>query len=549
MTMRTTTYNGNPNIKRKGVKIRWTKGRIEEWKRCAEDPIYFAEKYIKIVHVDRGLIPIDMYDYQKEIVNKITQKRKCAVVTSRQAGKTTTAVCVILHYSIFNQYKMVALLANKGDVAREILKRIQIAYEALPNWLQQGVGEWNKGSVEFENGSKVIAASTSNSAIRGKSCSLIYIDETAFVENWDFFFSAVYPTISSGKTTKILMTSTPNGLNHFYKTCEGARDGTNGYEFVEVPWHRVPGRDEEWKQKTLADMDFDQQKFDQEYDIMFMGSSGTLIDGHTLKNLVSKNPLSEIANVKVYSEPEEGRSYVCVVDVSRGKGLDYSAFQIIDTTEMPYKQVCSYRNNTIPPIEYAETIYSTLKFYNDAVVLVEINDIGEQISDLLHHEYEHENVIFTESGGRAGKRITSGFSATADKGIRTTKNVKSIGCSILKLLIEQQQLIVNDFDTINELSTFTRKNNSYEAEPGCHDDLVMGLVLFAWLSDQQYFKELTDIHTLKNLREKSEEEMMEDLLPFGIIDDGRPEDGEVIEIPDYDFDNEFDSMFDYQSVW
>lgn len=525
-------YLGNLNLKRKGTNIEWTEEKVQEFLRCAKDPIYFSEKYINIVHVDHGLIPIHLYDYQREIIDKITNHRRCAVVTSRQAGKTTTAVCVILHYVLFSDYKTVALLANKGEAAREILDRIKIAYEALPKWLQQGVLEWNKGSVEFENGCKILASATSSSAIRGKSISLLYIDETAFVENWDEFFASVFPTISSGTTTKILLTSTPNGLNHFYKTCEGAQNGTNGYQFVKVMWYDVPSRDEAWKKDTLESMDYDHEKFSQEFCCEFLGSSGTLIEGGKLKQLIHKQPITASKGLFMYHKPQEAHTYVCVVDVSRGKGLDYSAFQLIDTTKMPYEQVCVFRDNHISPMEYAEIIHRTVKHYNEASVLIEINDIGEQISELLHYDYEYENVLATESAGRSGKRITAGFGKNTDKGVRTTKSVKSIGCSILKLLIEQNQLIINDFDTIKELSTFSRKNSSFEAEVGAHDDLVMCLVLFAWLSDQKYFRELTDIHTLAKLREKSEEEMMEEMLPFGFYDDGTTDDeGQPIEPP------------------
>ena len=533
-------YNGNENIKRKGIAVKWTKKKIEEFMKCAKDPVYFSETYINIVHVDRGLIPIRMYDYQKEIVQKITDNRRVAVVTSRQAGKTTTAVCVILHYILFNDHKTVALLANKGDAAREILDRVKIAYEALPKWLQQGVIEWNKGSVEFENGCKIIASATSSSAIRGKSISFLYIDETAFVENWDEFFASVFPTISSGNTTKILFTSTPNGLNHFYKTCEGAEQGTNGYEFVRVLWNDVPGRDEKWKKETLASMDFDYEKFSQEFECQFLGSSGTLIEGNKLKALVHKQPLMESNGLSMYQQPEQGKTYITVVDVSRGKGLDYSAFQVIDVSKMPYKQVCVFRDNYVTPVEYAEIIHRTVKHYNESVVLIEVNDIGEQVSDLLHYDFEYENVLYTESAGRAGKRISSGFGKNVDKGIRTTKSVKAVGCSILKLLLEQDQLILQDFSTIQELSTFSRRGTSYEAESGSHDDLVMCLVLFAWASDQQYFKEMTDISTLRKLRQRTEEEMMDELMPFGFHDDGMPEEN-VIDVPVGGMDDFYDT--------
>ena len=519
-------YLGNLNLKRKGVKVDWDETKVKEFVKCARDPIYFSEKYIQIVHVDHGLIPIELYEYQKEIIEKITENRRVTVVTSRQAGKTTTAVAVILHYVLFNNHKTVALLANKGDSAREILDRIKIAYEALPKWIQQGVIEWNKGSVEFENGCKIIAGATSSSAIRGKSISLLYIDETAFVENWDEFFASVFPTISSGKTTKILLTSTPNGLNHFYKTCEGAREGTNGYQYIQVKWQEVPGRDDAWKQDTLASMDFDMQKFAQEFECEFLGSSGTLVEGGKLKSLVARTPTHDKNGLKMYEDPIEGHTYFCIADVSRGKGLDYSAFHIIDGSQMPYKQVCTFRDNLITPVEYTEIIHRMCMKYNEALVLTEVNDIGAQIPDLLLFDYDYENILHTQSAGRAGKRISGGFGkkgTAIDKGIRTTKQVKSIGCSVLKLLIEQDQLIVNDWDTINELSTFSRKGVSYEAEPGCHDDLVMGLVLFGWLSAQQFFKQFTDVNTMAALRDRTQEEMYEELLPFGVYDDGMNE--------------------------
>ena len=522
-------YRGNKKLKSKGVQLEWSQERLQEYLKCAKDPVYFAEKYIQIVHVDRGLIPIILYDYQKEIIEKITNSRRATVNTSRQAGKTTTAVAVILHYVLFNDHKTVALLANKGDSAREVLDRIKIAYEALPDWLQQGVIEFNKGSAEFENGSKILAASTSSSSIRGKSVSFLYIDETAFVEHWDDFFASVLPTIVSGNTTKMLFTSTPNGLNHFYKTCMGAQEGINGYEYVEVPWQKVPGRDEKWKEETLAAMNYDYQKFAQEFECEFQGSSGTLISGNALKSLVIKKPLTEKNGLTMFESPLSNRNYVCIADVSRGKGLDYSAFQIIDITEMPYKQVCCFRDNLVTPIDYTEIIFRTCKAYNECSVLIEINDIGGQVVDSLHYDFEYDNIMYTQSSGRGGKKISSG-NKSSERGVRTTKSVKAIGCSVLKLLIEQNQLIINDHTTIRELSTFSRKGISYEAESGCNDDMVMCLVLFAWVSDQKYFREITDINTLAKLREKSEEQLENELLPFGFRNDGYDEEPEVIDL-------------------
>ncbi len=514
-------YLGNNLLKRIGQQQQWTPEQLQEMALCMMDPIYFAEKYIKIVHVDRGLIPLQMYDYQKEIATKIFNNRRVAVLTARQAGKTTTAVAIILHYIIFNEHKNVGILSNKGEGSKEVLERVKLAYENLPKWMQHGIQEWNKNSIELENGCKVYAGTTTSSSIRGKSIAFLYIDECAFVEGYDDFFASVYPTISSGEETKLLMTSTPNGLNHFFKICEGAKQGSNGYQYVEVTWDLVPGRGEAWKQETLEALNFDQEKFSQEYECQFLGSSGTLIDGATLKYLQAsyREPIHSVQGLSVYELPEKGRTYVCIADVSRGKGLDYSAFHIVDVTKMPYKQVVTYRNNLITPVDYADIIFRTTKSYNNAYILIEINDIGGQVSDTLHFDFEVETLLYTESAGRSGKRISGGFGSNVDKGIRTTKQVKSIGCSILKLLIEQKQLLISDFGTINELSTFSRKGVSYEAEAGCHDDLVMGLVLFAWLSTQTFFKDITDINTMMRLREKSDEEIMDDLLPFGFTYD------------------------------
>lgn len=518
-------YKGNVLLKRANQDIEWTPELLQEWVKCSEDPIYFVETYMKIITLNDGLQNFKPYPYQRNMFKSFVENRYTIVTTARQAGKSTTTCGFILWYIIFHDAKTVALLANKGETAREILGRVQLAYQHLPKWLQQGVKEWNKGSFELENDSRVIAAATSASAIRGYTINLLFIDEAAHIDNWDEFFTSVYPTISSGTESKIVLVSTPNGLNHFYSTWINAVENRNGYSPILVNWKDVPGRNEKWKKETLAGMNFDIEKFNQEMECEFLGSSGTLIAGWKLKELVPLTAGVQQEGMSQYFKAEKDKVYTIVCDVSRGKGLDYSAFQVIDVTKMPYQQVCVYRNNAITPIDYADVIHRTAKAYNDAAVLVEINDIGEQISNSLHFDFGYENILYTENAGRSGKQVTSGFSGrTADKGIRTTKIVKSVGCSMMKLLIEQNQLIINDFHTINELSTFSKRGNSYEAESGKHDDLVMCLVLFAWLSEQQYFKDYTNINTLLSLREKNEEEMDQDLAPFGFIDDGRGED-------------------------
>jgi hypothetical protein len=252
----------------------------------------------------------------------------------------------------------------------------------------------------------------------------------------------------------------------------------------------------------------------------FLGSSGTLIAGQKLKEMAHSKPVTQSEGLLQYDPVVTGHTYAMVVDVSRGKGLDYSAFSVLDITQMPYKQVCTFRDNFTGPVDYAATIFRVATLYNEAHVMVEVNDIGGQVSDILFLDYGYENLVMTENGGRSGKRVSGGFGKNVDRGIRTTKSVKSIGCSILKMLIEQNQLLVPDFNTIQELSKFSKKGLSYEAESGSHDDLVMTLVLFSWLTDQGYFKDLTDINTMMKLREKSEEQIEEELLPFGFVSIG-----------------------------
>lgn len=532
------TYNGNPLIKKAGQDVDWTPHMVKEFIKCSNDPIYFTEHYMKIININEGLVNFKLYDYQKDMIKAYKDHRYNIVTTARQAGKSTVTCAFILWYVLFHESKTVALLANKGDTAREILGKIQLAYEHLPKWLQQGAVEWQKGSFELENNSRVIAAATSSDNIRGYSINLLFIDEAAFIENWDIFFTSVFPTISTGRDSKVILVSTPNGLNHFYKTWINSdyNEDKNGYHGIRVSWRDVPGRDESWKEKTIAGMNFDVEKFEQEYECEFIGSTGTLINATALKRLVPRTPIVDNKEgLLQYFQPIKDHMYLMVCDVSRGKGLDYSAFQLIDVSSMPYQQAALYRSNAVTPVDYAEVIHRVAKAYNNASVLVEINDIGEQVSHTLHYDFGYEHILFTENAGRSGKRITGGFGGKdADKGIRTTKIVKSVGCSILKLLVEQQQLIINDFSTIAELATFSKKGTSYEAEPGAHDDLVICLVLFAWLSEQQYFKDYTNINTLMSLREKTEEDLEQDMAPFGFMIDGRSEYDEEIErwIPD-----------------
>jgi hypothetical protein len=495
------------------------------------DPVYFAENYVKIIHLDRGLIPFELYPWQKEMYKIITEKRRSAFCVSRQGGKSVAVAAWLLWYILFNKNVAVGLLANKGDTAREILSRVQRAFYHLPRWLQQGVVEWNKGSIVLENDSKLIAAATSSDNVRGFSFNVVYLDETALIENFEEFFASVLPTISSGEKSKIIMTSTPIGLNHFYNVMEYSKrphddPEWNGYYSMEVPWHQIPDRDEHWKKEMLQALNYNYEKFEQEFNIQFLGSSGTLIAGWKLKEMVIKKPIKwNTEGFYQYEEPQKEHTYAAIADVSRGKGLDYSAVQVIDITQMPYKQVATFRNNLLTPGDFTSVVHRLATQYNNAYVLIEINDIGEQVGYGLMMDFEYENILLTESAGARGKRLSAGFGrGKSDKGVRTTTLVKSQGCSMLKYLIEEDQLIVNDENTIDELRRFSKKNKSYEAELGSTDDLTMCLVLFGWMSNQELFKELTNIHTINKLREKSEQQVEQDMLPVGWSTDGTEED-------------------------
>ena len=514
-------YLGNPRLKKAGVKLDYTEEQIQELVRCSKDIEYFCCTYMKIVNIDKGVVPLDLYDFQLDIMKSVVHNRFSICKMPRQSGKTTTMVAVILWFILFNESFNCAILANKASTAREILSRLQMAYEWLPHWLQQGLVEWNKGSLELENGSKVLASSTSSSAIRGGSFSLVYLDQFAFVDAQlqEEFFASVYPTISSGRTSRVMITSTPKGMNLFYKLWVDAEEGRNEYVPIQVHWSAVPGRDEAWREQTIKNTS--EEQFRQEFECDFIGSSNTLINPSKLASLVFHDPIAQNENVKIWKEVVKGHVYAISVDTSRGIGNDYSAFTVCDCTAVPYEVVCTYRSNIISPMLYPNIIYDIARKYNDAIVLVEINDIGQQVADILHHELEYEGILTAEWKGRSGQLLTAGFGGKSQQlGVRTTKQLKRVGCASLKTIIENDRLVINDFEILKELTAFVVRGQSYAAEEGYNDDLVMSLVLFAWLTGQEYFKEMTDIDIRKNLLAANEKALEEDMLPFGFFQDG-----------------------------
>ncbi len=525
-------YLGNPNLKKANVAQEWTKEEVKEYARCMKDPIYFIKNYIKIVSLDKGLIPFDLYDFQKEMAGTFHNNRFTICKLPRQSGKSTIIIAYILHYVLFNSTVNVAILANKAATARDLLGRLQLAYEHLPKWLQQGVMTWNKGSLELENGSKILASSTSASAVRGGSYNIIFLDEFAYVPAnvAEQFFSSVYPTISSGQTSKVIIVSTPHGMNMFYKMWVDAEEGRNSYVPIEVHWSEIPGRDVAWKEETIKNTS--ESQFNTEFECEFLGSIDTLITPAKLRQLTYREPTKSNAGLDQYEKPKENHTYIIPVDVSRGTSRDYSAFTVIDISQIPYKLVAKYRDNEIKPLLFPSKIYDVARAYNQAFVMVEVNDIGEQVANTLQFDLEYDNLMMASMRGRAGQVLGGGFSGgKAQLGVRTTKAVKKMGCSNLKQMIEDNKLIIEDLDTISELSTFIVKGSSFEADEGCTDDLVSCLFLFAWASDQQYFKELTDIDIRATMMREQQDALEQDMAPFGFVVTGLEDEniGEMVD--------------------
>ena len=526
------TYLGNPNLKKANVTQEWTKQEVEEYAKCMKDPLYFIQEYIKIVSLDEGLVPFKLYDFQKEMVGTFHNNRFTICKLPRQSGKSTTIIAYLLHYVLFNPSVNVAILANKAATARDLLGRLQLAYEHLPGWLQQGVMSWNKGSLELENGSKILASSTSASAVRGGSYNIIFLDEFAYVPSnvAEQFFSSVYPTISSGKTTKVMIVSTPHGMNMFYKLWSDAENERNSYIPIEVHWSEVPGRDDAWKAETIKNTS--ESQFNTEFECEFLGSIDTLISPTKLRVLAYKNPIQSNAGLELYDKPKEGHTYVLTADVSRGTSNDYSAFLVFDVTEMPYRIVAKFRDNEIKPMLFPAKIYDVARAYNQAFVLIEVNDIGEQVATAMQFDMEYDNLIMASMRGRAGQVLGGGFSGgRAQLGVRTTKAVKRIGCSNLKQLIEDDKLIVEDLEIISELSTFIVKGSSFEADDGCTDDLVACMFIFAWATDQTYFKELTDMDIRSTMMREQQDALEQDMAPFGFVVNGLEDEniGEMVD--------------------
>jgi hypothetical protein len=515
------SYRDNPLLKRVGVKVEYTKEQFDEYVKCAQDPIYFT-KYMNIITLDEGLVPFNMYDFQKDMISTFHDNRFSIVKCPRQVGKTTTAVAYLLWTVLFKDSQSIAVLANRGETARAILGKLQLAYENLPIWMQQGVVEWNKGRIELENGSVIIASSTSGSAARSGSFNIVFLDEFAFVPSniaYDFITS-VYPVITAGTKTKIIIVSTPNGMNLFYKLWTDAVNKKNNYVPFEIHWSMVPGRDETWKEETIKNTS--EHQFRQEFETEFLGSSNTLISAQKLQQLVYQEAIAEHDKVKIYKPPvrdDKPHIYGMFVDVSEGKGLDSSTFSIIDMTTMPYEQVATYKSSSISTLLFPTVIYNAARMYNDAYVLVEINNTP-QIADILHQDLEYENLFKVFTGNKKPQQLSAGFARGIQLGLKMSTQVKRIGCSNLKTLVEGNKLVINDFDTISELTTFVASKTSFAAESDANDDMVMGLVTFAWATTQVLFREIVAHDVRKQLQLENMNQYDEETLPAPVIENG-----------------------------
>ena len=514
-------YLGNPLLKKANTPINFTQDEVLEFMRCKDDPVYFAKKHVKIVSLDEGLTPFKPYHFQEKLIRNFHENRFNICKMPRQTGKSTTVVTYLLHYAVFNDSVNIGILANKAATARELLGRLQTAYENLPKWMQQGIISWNKGSLELENGSKILAASTSASAVRGMSFNILFLDEFAFVPNHiaESFFASVYPTITSGKSTKVIMVSTPHGMNHFYRYWHDAESGKNEYIPTDVHWSEVPGRDAAWKAQTIANTS--EQQFKVEFECEFLGSVDTLISPNTLRTMAYEDPLDENKGLAIYEKVEKGHNYVITADVARGVSGDYSAFLVVDTTTIPYKVVARYRNNDVKPILFPNILVDVARNYNGAFILVEVNDVGGQVADIIQYDLEYDNLLMCAMRGRAGQQVGQGFSGKKTQmGVKMSTAVKQVGCSNLKVLVEDSKLLIPDYECIAELTTFIQKGQSFQAEEGCNDDLAMCMVIFAWLAMQQYFKELNDTDVRARIYRDQREAIEQDMAPFGFVSDG-----------------------------
>ena len=509
-------YNGIEGVLKTGIKINVTEYEIEELIKCKNNPIYFLRNYYMINSEEKGEMLLDLYSYQEEAIINLYENHRLILNWARQSSKTTTIAAFTLHYILFNKNKSAFFLANKFETSKEILERVKFAYTNLPLFLQIGVSEFNKSSLKFGNNSRIYASTTSRSSIRGKSASIIYVDEMAFCENWTDFWSGISPTIAANKNAFVCLSSTPNGYNHFYSFVQGAKNNTNGFYLSEVLWTDVPGRDEKWAKRALEDLDGNKDEFAREYDLQFLGASGCLISSEKLKVMPHQKPLETRFDnkFKIYKYPKQNKKYYMVCDYSEGIEQDDSTIQIFSPDEnYIFKQCAVYKDSKIKPREFASIKNMIGEYYNDALIIGESNSIGLESLNELFEEYEYENIYFDIDEKR---KI----------GLKTTKKTKKLGNSYLKKYVENDKIEIVDFDTINQLSTYVKKGNSYEADTNCKDDLVTPLVMFSYLINHDLFNQW--YIEGYNMRDNDDKIDKDDVLPLMSINNNRYDDYESL---------------------
>lgn len=512
-----TSYKGNKNLKPRGTNISYSADQVKEYLKCSNDPIYFMKNYIKIVNLDKGLMLFDMFPFQEKMVKNLLNHRNTIFKLPRQSGKTTTTAAFAIHQAIFIDNYSILIAANKARTAIDIMKRIREAFQFLPKWLQQGVIKWNEGSVEFENGSRIVAVPTTSDAARGFSYNMIVLDEFAFLPKniADEFFTSVIPTISSGETTKIAILSTPKGMNHFYKLWTETEKKQTNFKPLEIKWNDVPGRDAAFKKRMLESFGGDVTRWLQEFEADFIGTSNTLISPTTIKNLVFDKPIGQTqVGVTIYEQPIPDHTYFMCVDTAEGKGLDYHAFTVMDITSIPFNVVARFRNNVLSELLLPDIIYQMAKIYNEAFVLIETRSLGASVSGQLFYELEYPNILAAEPRGRNGLVLTN--FRDKNRGLSTSAQSRAIGCSRMKVLVESGQLLFKDFEIIEELSNFVLIRDKFQADEGYHDDLVMTMIMFSWASSTAFFKELTNVN-IKDVFHDKLKEIQDNLVPFGFI--------------------------------
>jgi len=513
------SFLGQDGIKPPGTKIKYTEAMLREYMKCAEDPVYFIENYYFIVDLDKGLTNITLIDYQVDLVQHMHDNRFSVVLASRQVGKTIITVGYLLWYLLFNSYKEIAVLSKTGPDASDIMRKLKRAFVQVPEWLQQNVTEWNMGSVSLENGNKIYARCTTEDAGRSASANILFLDEFAFVPQniANQFYKSAYPIISNSKESKVIICSTPNGYNHFYTIYQRAVRGDNFYKPFVIYWWQFPGRDEEWKKQTIANLATEEgmsnsdgeAKFAQEYDLNFDNTSvRALLSSESQRRIsdrlisvteIENHPLSKIG-VRIYEDYQEGYVYFACVDTGGGAGADYHALNIIKVEPGKFKQVAVFYDNEISTVEYAEVVDAVSKHYGKAYQLVENNGVGLSVVDHLWYTLESPSMIILDK---------------KNLGVRMTKMLRNKGIAKIKDYIETGVLEINDVDTLRELSFFTQnaKSKKFQAEAGNNDDLVMSLVMFGYFSNDMSFDSFLEDKSKggldairKNMREKISED-------------------------------------------